>query len=178
MEWVPSIPIVRPRGAAAAANCCCAGMGQVVEQVVAVPACAHATDLHEPRPDLIGRGIDGDRPCRYELRVAHELVTGHWFCELGRCRSPAKVPSAVEGCRQEERQAGRRGRLESVRAVAEVRAVVLLRRSFDRVPSADPLWVLQQGSPLRRHPVRVDELCSRGVLRHWWRRRATRMIEW
>ena len=73
-----------------------AGMREVVEQVVAVPAGTQATHLDEPRPDGFGGRVDGDGSRGPELRVRDQCVPRHRCVDLGRIRTPAQVPPSVE----------------------------------------------------------------------------------
>lgn len=83
---------------------CGAGVAEVVEQVVAVEPSALAADLHQPRPDRIWRGVDCDRPGRLVLGSRQQRITGQRCGGLGRCGTPAQVPSPVERRCQEGRE--------------------------------------------------------------------------
>src|SRR5207302_6376293 len=51
-----------------------AGVTQVVEQIVAVPAGTPGANLDQPWPDLLGRCADGNRPRGVEGRLKHVVI--------------------------------------------------------------------------------------------------------
>ena len=68
-----------------------AGPAVVVDPVVAIPAGPSIPELHQPRPDLLGRGRDGDRSGGAG-RVGDEVVAGHGAADLLIRGPPAVLP--------------------------------------------------------------------------------------
>ena len=68
-----------------------AWLAVVVDPVVAVPAGSAVAELDQPRPDLLGRGRDGDRSGGAG-RVGDEVVAGHGPADLLISGAPAVLP--------------------------------------------------------------------------------------
>ena len=153
---MPSAPIVRLRGAAAAAAQLCVRWG---ERDCRAGRCCTSTaqtpDLDEPGPDQFWRGADRDRASRYELGAVEESVTGE-LRHLGRCR-PQETGQRRKGARS-ERSAGRRGQLEPLPATLDESALGVRRRSCPSHPFCGQIL-----PPVARIPGRTHAGISRGT---------------
>jgi hypothetical protein len=77
----------------------------VVEAVPGVPAPAVTPHLDQPRPDLIGRRVDGDGHRRRPLAVGDELGTGIRAGDLRIGCAPTHEPRTHPGCVDDSRRA-------------------------------------------------------------------------
>src|SRR4029450_379544 len=74
-----------------------ARLARVVNEGVRIEPTSAVAELRDPRPHLLRRRTDADRPCRVELCSADDVVAGHRSGRLGVRSSAAHVPRPYQG---------------------------------------------------------------------------------
>src|SRR5207302_9925727 len=69
-------------------------VAQVVEQIVAIPAGTPGANLDQPRPDLLGRCADGNRPRGVERRLQHVVIARQSTAQFVIGGTPAQLHRA------------------------------------------------------------------------------------
>ena len=98
--------------------------GEVLEPLVAVEAGAVLTELGEPRPDGLGRGLDRDRPRGLDPGSGTELVAGSGLCRSSQLAPQCSIsgrPTIDRRRRPARERDGRDGRCGGAASAARSR---------------------------------------------------------